>query len=211
MQVLGSDSIQKQLESQGSPAQTKCDFVTISILQPVKSWCLDCILHSIGHEIILLSHLSSFLPYCIAAIYLRLPTSISLTCTSYFNFIELAVGHQPWPHSRCLDPSLTPQSLLSLTMSVAPLLIVLLALLSPTQILSPLAQAPCSFVNAVIVLRNHCLIVMRSHCLSASPVPHSMSLAVVAQWCVSLSLSKSNLALKLLVSSIIALFQLWIQ
>ena len=82
-------------------------------------------------------------------------------------------------------------------MSVALLLVVLLALLSPTLILSPLAQAPCSSVSVVIVIKSHSLIVMRSQCLSASLVPRSMRLAVAAQGCVSLSLSSSELALKL--------------
>jgi hypothetical protein len=74
-------------------------------------------------------------------------------------------------------------------MSVALLVVVQLALLIPTLIASPLARAPCSSVSAVIVMRNHCS--------SAQLVPHSMSLAVSAQGCVSLTMSSSEWALKL--------------
>jgi hypothetical protein len=74
-------------------------------------------------------------------------------------------------------------------MSVTLLVVVQLALLIPTLIASPLGRAPCSSINAVIV--------MRSHCSSAHLMLHSMSLAVTAQGCVSLILSSSDGALKL--------------
>jgi hypothetical protein len=107
----------------------------------------------------------------------KLITILNLTCASKYHSFELIVGHQPWPHNWCWDTSLTPQRILRLTMSVALLVVVQLALLIPTPIASPLAQAPCSSVSAVIV--------MRSHCSSARLVAHFMSLAATAQRCVS--------------------------
>jgi hypothetical protein len=74
-------------------------------------------------------------------------------------------------------------------MNVALLVVVQLALLILTLIASPLTRALCSSVSAVIVMRNHCS--------SAQLVPRSMSLAVTAQGCVSLTLSSSEWALKL--------------
>jgi hypothetical protein len=68
-------------------------------------------------------------------------------------------------------------------MNVALLVVVQLALNPSTLIASPLARVPYSSVNAVTV--------MRSHCLSAQLVPRSMSMAVTAQGCVSLILSSS--------------------
>ena len=62
-------------------------------------------------------------------------------------------------------------------MNVALLLVVQLALLIPISIASPLTRAPCNYVNAVIV--------MRSHCLSAQLVARFMSLAATTQGCVS--------------------------
>jgi hypothetical protein len=74
-------------------------------------------------------------------------------------------------------------------MSVALLFVVQLALLSPTRIASPLAQASSSSVSAVIV--------MRSHYSSAQNVACFMSLAATAQGCVSKTLSSSKWAMKL--------------
>jgi hypothetical protein len=73
-------------------------------------------------------------------------------------------------------------------MSVALLVVVQLALLSPTLIASPLARAPSSSVSAVIV--------MRSHCSSVQHVASFMSLAATAQGCVNITLSSSEWALK---------------